>query len=43
MRLTRRFDDGAGVRNAGRPTAEAGDGLVNAETMLADVAKCIKG
>jgi transcription-repair coupling factor (superfamily II helicase) len=43
MRLTRRFDDGAGARNAGRSTAEAGDGLVNAETMLADVAKCIKG
>jgi transcription-repair coupling factor (superfamily II helicase) len=38
MRLTRRFDG-----EPARSTAAAGDGLVNAEAMLADVAKCVKG
>jgi transcription-repair coupling factor (superfamily II helicase) len=39
MRLTRRFDDGAGARGGGKPTA---DGLANAETMLSELASCLK-
>jgi hypothetical protein len=40
MRLTRRFDAGTGAR--GGNASPAADGLANAETMLSELASCLR-
>jgi transcription-repair coupling factor (superfamily II helicase) len=43
MRLTRRFDDVAGSGGKGHVAGRlAGDGLANAETMLSELASCLR-